>query len=469
MAQANPFAEVFNIPSSPETQVSGGTGGEYTPAPTSMVSGQPIASPSGNGMARMWAKLEPTGGKSGLDGTTLYWATKADGQRQIISQNDIERQIRLGIEAGDYTAAEAQKKLDSYGFNTQMGDDGRVAILNHRNSSSSGSTGSTAPTTGGTAGGSAGSVGANGHVVGGQGGAGQRYTGTGVGGAGGDGSGGGGSAGYNAGAATQGGGGGMQRTTELGGASGGGTGQNVDFNAPLGWRNPGPGPGAINPGGQPNPFSRPQSIFQGMPANPNMWDVITSVTRRQEENRDSALQNLGNVYNETMGGNSAQLRGNVSNLLANPYSLDEATIQNITGRNTDAATQRASQLETAGAARAASMGTGRSFDPTSIRNQANQAVTEGERNTRVQAAVQNQQDARTAISTGSQATQGDIGTRERLAGSAARDVLGTSSFYGDAWLQNMLNGQGNNQSGQYGGFVPTPGYGGAGGPWTYRQ
>jgi len=284
--------------------------------------------------------------------------------------------------------------------------------------------------------------------------------------------------GYNAGAIPPSSGGGRQTVTETTqGGGGGGSTMNINPNAPLGFQNPGSagpplntGSGYFAGGGMP----APGSIFDGLPQNPTLNDIIGQITRRQEQNRDAALSTLGGVFNESLNGaNSQNLRNQTNNLLQNPYSLNEQTIQQIMGRTTDGIAQRANVQGQQAAARAASLGMGRSGSALAqqqgIQNRAASDIANNERNVRTQAAIQNGQDLRSAIGVGGQAIQGDLGMRAGLAGTAARDVLGTTQMFGDAFLTNALlgaNGAGGGQRvalpSNVMGSGPVPGN-----PWTY--
>lgn len=245
-----------------------------------------------------------------------------------------------------------------------------------------------------------------------------------------------------------------------GGATGGGG--SLSWNSPLGFSNPGPGPGAIpGQGGTGGGFSyaRPRSIFDGLPQNPTFGDVVGSVTRRQEENRNAALDVLGNARGEIGNDpNRGLMRQRTSDLLSNPYSLDEATIQQIMGKAGEGVTQRAMELRTQAGDRAAASGVGRSGSANAaiegINNSAARSLAEIERDTRVQAALQNKQDLRSALGAALPGISEETGAKTNLDLAAARDVLGASSFYGDAFLSNLLNGK----QGGYNIAVPNQGY-----------
>lgn len=307
------------------------------------------------------------------------------------------------------------------------------------------------------------------------GGGGYNAGGGGGGGSGGGGGGGSSGGGYNAGA----GGGpvdgnrGSYNETHGAGGGGGGAGAGVNPRLPLGIGpiNP-PNPGGSSYfGGGNTPFPGAFNPFAGLGPNSTLNDVIAGIAGAQVGNRNAALSTLGGVFNESMGGNSAAMRGRTSDLLANPFSMDPATVAMMKGRQTDAINQRTNRLSQQAGDRAASAGL-RSDAGTVLGQQAGiqargaQQVTEGERNMDIQAAIQNQQDLRSALGAASGAISEDLGRRERLADRAALGVLGESSIQGDAFLANAMlsaNGAGG-LGGQYPMLWPTAGYGSSGGP-----
>lgn len=337
------------------------------------------------------------------------------------------------VQSGEITTDDADKWARAEGYNFSRGENGGYTISG-RTGSGSGSNptapGGTAPT-GAASGGAAGSAGL---TSGGSGG-------------GGFGSGGGGSAGRSSPGLPWGGGGG-------GGGGGvptvpgfnGGSGSPVDPTKPLGI-------GPITPGYQPGSqyFGDPKNVFpsagnpfDGLGPNSSLNDVIAKVAGAQVGNQQAALDILGGTFNESLtGANGVALRGQVGNLLANPYSLDEQTIQRILGKTTDRINNSAGRMADEASARAASAG----LRPDSgsvlaqqnaIRtNAANQAAG-AERDTRVQAAIQNRQDLGSAIGTAGQAIDTDIGRRAGIGRDAALGVLGESAITGDAFLTNAL-------------------------------
>lgn len=331
-----------------------------------------------------------------------------------------------------------QSALRGAGINFSMGADGKLAISGKGGSPNSGG-GTPAPATGG------------GLTIQPSPSPGGTYSG------GGGGSASGGSSGRTSQGSPWGGGGGggggspaVPGVPNLGGAAGGGA-AGLSWNDPLGFSNPGPGPGALPGSGYAGggfSYGKPRSIFEGLPANPTYGDVVASTLRRQEENRDAALGIMGNARNEIMGDpNRAALRGRVGDLLANPYSLDEATISRILGKTNEGITQRAAEMGGIARDRAAAGGVLRSGSSQAaedaIRNNAASQMASGERDIRVQAAIQNQQDLRSAMGAALPVINEETTAKTGLDTTAARDILGQSSFTGDAFLSAAMAGKQN--------------------------
>jgi hypothetical protein len=181
-----------------------------------------------------------------------------------------------------------------------------------------------------------------------------------------------------------------------------------------------------------------------------MGDVVGQVTKRQEENRNSALGVLGAARGE-MGTDPLRqgLNARTSDLLANPHSLDEATLQRIMGAQNQAIGNRAALQSQTSADRAAAMGVtrsgGQNTDQNAIQTNAAGAMNENERQGRIQQALTNKQDERSAIGSALPVVGEAQSSKNALDLSAVRDVLGTSSIYGDAFLSNLLMGGGQQQ------------------------
>jgi len=209
----------------------------------------------------------------------------------------------------------------------------------------------------------------------------------------------------------------------------------IDPNAPLGVNDP----GRMALTG--DPFKAPGSLFDMLPENPTLADVIGAVTRRQEAGLEGQLGALGQVYQESLDDpNSQALRSRIGDLLEDPYTYDEETIRRMQGAQNQAIGNRADVLAQQQRQQAASMGTGRSQGE--LAAQATQRAAAGsqaaaENQIRMRAAEQNQQDLRSALAQGGASIQQDRGTRERMAGQAA-DAMGSSQVFGDAFLTNAL-------------------------------
>lgn len=233
------------------------------------------------------------------------------------------------------------------------------------------------------------------------------------------------------------------------GGAGSGAAAGLSWNDPLGFKNPGPGPGALPGAGYQSgafAYGKPRSIFDGLPQNPTFGDVVGQVMRRQEDNRDAALGILGNTRNEISNDpNRALLRARTGDLLANPYSLDEATISRILGKTNEGITQRAAEMSGLARDRAAASGVLRSGAAQSqedaIRNNAASQMASGERDIRVQAAIQNGQDLRSAMAAALPGINEETTQKANLDTTAARDVLGGTQYMGDAFLSSALMGR----------------------------
>lgn len=243
-----------------------------------------------------------------------------------------------------------------------------------------------------------------------------------------------------------------------GGGGGGGGDAFIDPKAPLGIPPivPGGNPGSdyFQPGGGMPSAGNP---FEGLGPDSNIMDVIAAVTGGQVANQQAALDTLGGVFRESQGGVSEQQRGRIGDLLSNPFSLDENTMQRIMGQNTQGINNRAqrqmeeSQQRRASAGIRPDSGIAQAQDQQISTNAANQAQTQ-ETQARIQQAIQNQTDMRSAIGTAGPAIQQDIGLRERLAQGAAQGVLGETAIKGDAFtMAAMLGAQnpGGNQGPQF--------------------
>lgn len=344
------------------------------------------------------------------------------------------------VQQGEISTEDADKFAKFEGYNFSRGENGGYTISG-RSGSSGGATGSggSAPAAGT---GSAPSSGGGGGYSSGGGGGGGGYSG------GGGGGGGGGSAGHSSQGAPWGGGGGGGGggTPIVPMAPGGSSGTPIDPSKPLGIKpiTPGYQPGANYFGAPKNVFPSAGNPFAGLNEQSNMYDVISKIAGAQVGNQQAALDILGGTFNESLNGaNGVALRGQVGNLLANPYSMDEQTIQRILGKTTDRINNGADRLAQEASARAASAG----LRPDSgtvlaqqnaIKTNAANAAAGAERDTRVQAAIQNQQDLRSAIGTGGQAISQDIGMRRDIGRDAALGVLGETAITGDAFLTNAL-------------------------------
>lgn len=235
-----------------------------------------------------------------------------------------------------------------------------------------------------------------------------------------------------------------------------GAGGGIDFSKPIGLKIPGglnnPGIGTTSGGPFAGYYGRPSSIFAGLPANPTYGDVVGQITKRQEENRNAALGVLGNARGEIMNDPTrASMTSLTQAMLADPHSINDATLNNMIGRQNDAIGQRAARASQAAADRNAALGLTRSgvadSQQQAIDTNAANAMSSGERDLRIQQALQNKQDERNALGAALPVVSEGTQARNNLDLSAVRDVLGTTSIYGDAFLSNLLlGGQGQGQN-----------------------
>lgn len=344
------------------------------------------------------------------------------------------------VQQGEISTEDADKFAKFEGYNFSRGENGGYTISG-RSGSFGGATGSggSAPAAGTGSTPSTGGGGYSSPTLPAPGGS--------YGGGGGSGGSSGGSSGHTSqGSPWGGGGGGGGGGTPIVPMNPGSAGTPIDPSKPMGIKpiTPGYQPGANYFGAPKNVFPSAGNPFDGLNEQSTLYDVISKIAGAQVGNQQAALDILGGTFNESLNGaNGVALRGQVGNLLANPYSMDEQTIQRILGKTTDRINNGADRLAQEASARAASAG----LRPDSgtvlaqqnaIKTNAANAAAGAERDTRVQAAIQNQQDLRSAIGTGGQAIAQDIGMRRDIGRDAALGVLGETSITGDAFLTNAL-------------------------------
>jgi hypothetical protein len=224
----------------------------------------------------------------------------------------------------------------------------------------------------------------------------------------------------------------------------GGAGEtSLDPNREVGVNDPGAQPVSLGDyfGGSRGGLGGGTSIFDRLPENPTIKDILGAVQRGQEGTRDAQLDIYSGLFNESM--NSPESMGQrdlINRVLQNPESMDEATINRIMGQQNQAIGSRASQLSQLAGDRAASMGVGRDMgqrEQGRILREGAAAQSEAERATRIDAAKTNFGDRLNVLQGAGGAIQQDQGARRGL-GAAAAGVHGASQDRGDVFLTNAL-------------------------------
>lgn len=232
-------------------------------------------------------------------------------------------------------------------------------------------------------------------------------------------------------------------TPPIGGAPGSGqTNPALDWNTPIGSiQNPGGGSIGSLPGLNPGGGINVPSIWDIVGNNPTLGQVaggVDEINRRLLQGQLDISSGMFAGYNNDP--NVQANRGLVGQMLANPYSINDQTYNQMRGQITDRANQQGNNLADYARQRSASMGTGRDEGErqamSAYRSAANQAA-EGTRQLDVQRAVQNAQDIRSAIQTGGRQTSQDWQHQQAIAGGALGS-LGNAQFSGDAFLQSAL-------------------------------
>lgn len=224
---------------------------------------------------------------------------------------------------------------------------------------------------------------------------------------------------------------------------GGGGDSRIDPNAPIGINDPGRANvnlGDFFQGGEGAIASLP-SIFDQLPENPTLKDIIGAVTRRQEAGLDAQLDIFGGLFNDALNSPEAQgERDLINRIFDNPESLTPEIVSQIKGRQNAAIGSRASQLSQLAGDRAASRGVGRDVgtrEQSRILRDAAAQQTAGERDIDITAARQNFQDRLNALRGAGGAARAQRGERRDIGGAAA-GAIGANQVVGDAFLTNAL-------------------------------
>lgn len=437
-----------------------------TPPTSATVSESPLdtaygAGPDGGGgfqpsmMANM-PGLRATG-RSGAYGPIFEWGE--GGPSHSISLSHLQAMMRdkygqLDPEAKKKAQDEMNRWMRSMGMNGGFQEDGQMIVTSMPNGKNpdgsarmvdpagrpvsttrpTGGATSTGGSSGGgsrpSGGGSSGGGGGSSSSGGGASGSGYNYTG-----------------GGNAGA--------PQRESDLelvGGAPGNGPtridpnrplGLDPSHGAPAGFRG---GSGAFGAEGA-GVFPGPGSVLEGIGPNSTLNDVIMNIVKRQEANRDAALAIYGGTYRNYQNDPTLQgARGRAQELLANPFSLDDQTVDRIMGRQQELIGQNYQRLGQQAADRAAASGVGRSGlaqaqqDRFAINAQRDLGNTQ--RGLLVEQATRRPQELAQAVQVGGGFGQSDVSQGAAISTGAANQIHGNTSIMGDALLSGVLMGGG---------------------------
>ena len=246
-----------------------------------------------------------------------------------------------------------------------------------------------------------------------------------------------------------------------GGTSGGGGGGGaspqvfpetpINLNDPAGiGRDPGPlgiGGGGVFGGGASSPNQLPglPSFLDSLPPNATLQDVLTAVQRQQEAGFQAGQDIFQGIINRNdTDPNAVALRGATADRLANPESLDEATVNRLIGQGREAAGTAGATLANAQRQSAASLGVGRDVgeraaQQTERSTAAQQAALE--RSTRIQSAIQNFQDRGQALGQAGTQVGADLGRFATASTDAVRNINENQQL-ADTFFQNQLAGGG---------------------------
>lgn len=240
---------------------------------------------------------------------------------------------------------------------------------------------------------------------------------------------------------------GESSSVSAGGGGGGAT--NIDPNAPLGF--PGGGPGSGPVGGsdafRSNTFPGVGSILEGIDENSSLNDIIRNIVTRQESNRDAALGIYGGAYDLQRNDPTLQgTRARAQELLANPFSLDDRTVQRIHGTQHEKIGQTYAKAAQNSADRAAARGAGRGGLQAAQQDRfainAEKDSANALRGLQIEQATRRPQELASAINTAGGFGQSDVGQAAGIAQGAANNVYGQTSIMGDALLSGVLMGGG---------------------------
>ncbi len=422
----------------------GGEGGAVATGP------EAVGSPDGSLASNTYGDMNFTGGVSQLDGSPIVrYMPPGGGTLQTTTLASMKRSMDEQVEDGLLTEEERDLFYSDQNIDIEKNDDGTYSFGDISFTDARGRTMEfgrndtggfnraqerTIPGTVGDARRRAEEAAARGTGAG-------STSGGGGGGSSGRGGGGGG---------TSGGGGGGSTTTErggieLGGGGGDGGGPPIDPNLPLGIDFDA-ARGGYSPGDQrfsdPSVFGRPTPFTEGLDQNATLNDILLGAMGEQRATRDLALGISGGLASTF---EDSALRGGAEQgalgLMANPFSLDDATIQRIQGQQGELIGRNAERLGQASADRAASAGISRSgmqqADQDRIGINAARQLGDVQRGLLVEQATRRPQEIAQAVNLGSDVLQQQQGARERIAGGAIQTLQGTN-LTGDAAVLGTL-------------------------------
>lgn len=237
------------------------------------------------------------------------------------------------------------------------------------------------------------------------------------------------------------GGGGMAIDTGGGGAGG----PSIDPNAPLGIdfsRDGGINVQEGDPRFSSDLFPRQGDITEGLDQNSSLYDVMLNAIRTQQGQQDAALGIAGGMLSEYEADPlRGSLRQSAGDLLSNPYSLDDATVNRMLGQQGDLIGQNLERQRALSAGRAASTGVSRSGmqqadqDRLGI-NAANQ-LAGAQRGLLIEQATRRPTELANAMRASGGVLQQDQNTLERL-GERGVNILRDTDITGDAAVLGTL-------------------------------
>lgn len=194
-------------------------------------------------------------------------------------------------------------------------------------------------------------------------------------------------------------------------------------------------------------FPNAPSITEGLGPDSTVGDAISNVISSQEASRNAALGIYAGVSRGQQDDPTLQgARGLAADLQANPFSLDDRTIQRIQGQQGDLIGRNAQRLSRLSADRSAAQGMGQSGmaerAQERIQTNAGRQLGDAQRGLLVEQATRRPQELAQAMQSTGQFGLSDYGQRAGIDLGAADQIHGQSSFMGDALVSGLLMGGG---------------------------